>query len=176
MPKNDERQCTLLYIRDCNGYDDHSANKKRAQHLITTLRVLIESGERERPLLGPCRTGHSLPQSGPVSRRVDLHGRLLLVSTIIRCIQWSLRIRQSYVFVFASQTNNKIFAVSANCSSNQVLVNGTCLNKVDIGENCQVTKQCVGGSSCTSQKICECSAGQTVVNNVCTSQGFFYSR
>ncbi|KHJ92844.1 EB module [Oesophagostomum dentatum] len=41
------------------------------------------------------------------------------------------------------------------------------MEKAAIGYPCQVTAQCLGGSQC-SYGVCQCPAGQTAVNGVCS--------
>uniref|UniRef100_A0A914UM15 BPTI/Kunitz inhibitor domain-containing protein n=1 Tax=Plectus sambesii TaxID=2011161 RepID=A0A914UM15_9BILA len=52
------------------------------------------------------------------------------------------------------------------CASNQIFVNGQCLNTAEIGQACVTTAQCLGQSQCISG-FCECTPGQIVQDNVC---------
>ena len=72
--------------------------------------------------------------------------------------------------LFCDSEENKKIEVDLECNATQVLVSGQCLNRAEIGQSCQATAQCNGGSSCASS-ICSCAAGQTIVNNVCTAGG-----
>uniref|UniRef100_A0A914UKJ1 BPTI/Kunitz inhibitor domain-containing protein n=1 Tax=Plectus sambesii TaxID=2011161 RepID=A0A914UKJ1_9BILA len=52
------------------------------------------------------------------------------------------------------------------CGIGKSLVNGQCVGQSQIGQACQSTAQCQGGSSCTDG-ICSCTRTQTILNNVC---------
>ncbi|CAJ0607862.1 unnamed protein product [Cylicocyclus nassatus] len=52
------------------------------------------------------------------------------------------------------------------CGENEVDVKGTCLPKVEIGDDCEADEQCQGGSSCDGGR-CECPDGEEVVDGVC---------
>ncbi|VDN24097.1 unnamed protein product [Cylicostephanus goldi] len=53
------------------------------------------------------------------------------------------------------------------CPDNEVLLNGKCVQKVPIGSPCQVTQQCLGGAQC-NYGLCQCAAGQSIINGVCS--------
>ncbi|CAJ0599943.1 unnamed protein product [Cylicocyclus nassatus] len=53
------------------------------------------------------------------------------------------------------------------CPVTQVLLNGKCVQKVPIGSPCQVTQQCLGGAQC-NYGLCQCAAGQSIINGVCS--------
>uniref|UniRef100_A0A0N5AHW4 Prion-like-(Q/N-rich) domain-bearing protein 25 n=1 Tax=Syphacia muris TaxID=451379 RepID=A0A0N5AHW4_9BILA len=57
-----------------------------------------------------------------------------------------------------------------SCSTNQVLINGICYFVSSIGQTCQYTQQCLGGSICLND-YCQCSSSQVVRNNMCVSNG-----
>ena len=78
--------------------------------------------------------------------------------------------QQGKLTLFCDSEENKKTEVDLECNATQVLVSGQCLNRAEIGQSCQATAQCNGGSSCASS-ICSCAAGQTIVNNVCTAGG-----
>uniref|UniRef100_A0A914WZ37 EB domain-containing protein n=1 Tax=Plectus sambesii TaxID=2011161 RepID=A0A914WZ37_9BILA len=57
---------------------------------------------------------------------------------------------------------------TTSCGTNQVLVNGACLNLGPIGSACAADAQCQGGSFCTTG-TCTCPNGFSNNNGVCSS-------
>uniref|UniRef100_A0A0K0E3E6 Kunitz/Bovine pancreatic trypsin inhibitor domain protein n=1 Tax=Strongyloides stercoralis TaxID=6248 RepID=A0A0K0E3E6_STRER len=55
------------------------------------------------------------------------------------------------------------------CEESQLFLNGECYNKVNPGEKCVDTLQCLGGSTCRSS-YCMCKLYEEVENNTCISK------
>ncbi|KAI6235899.1 hypothetical protein M3Y95_00100300 [Aphelenchoides besseyi] len=55
------------------------------------------------------------------------------------------------------------------CEEDEVRVGGVCLKRVKIGESCEDSAQCQGGSSCVDQS-CQCPDGYEEVDGICTKK------
>ncbi|KAK6102670.1 EB module family protein [Brugia pahangi] len=57
-----------------------------------------------------------------------------------------------------------------HCLRNEIQIDGQCYPKINIGQYCQFTKQCVSISTCQNS-ICTCPPGTVAQNNICISSG-----
>uniref|UniRef100_A0A915Q447 EGF-like domain-containing protein n=1 Tax=Setaria digitata TaxID=48799 RepID=A0A915Q447_9BILA len=56
------------------------------------------------------------------------------------------------------------------CDANEVQIEGQCFPRINIGQHCQFTQQCVSLSICHND-ICICPSGTVSQNNICQSSG-----